>query len=82
MPCSITTIFKFGSDLFNVFTVTYNQCPVLCSLHSVEICSHENKGYPELVEQAVKFKLQFENADLIAGGHSVRKLYTGKIRTV
>ena len=30
-------------------------------------CSYENKRYPELVEEAVKFKLQFENADLIAG---------------
>lgn len=66
MPCSLTTVIKFGSDLFNVFTVTYNQCTVLCCLHSVDICCHENKGYPELVEQAVKFKLQFENADLIA----------------
>lgn len=44
-------------------------------------CSHENKRYTELVEQAVKFKLQFENADLIAGGHFLWKLYTSKIRT-
>jgi hypothetical protein len=47
-----------------------------------DICSHENKGYPKLVEQAVEFKLQFANADFIAGKHSVWKLYTGKIRTV
>jgi len=44
-------------------------------------CSHENKCYPELDEQAVKFKLQFENADLIAGGHFVWKLYTSKIKS-
>jgi len=48
-------------------------------LHSVDVCSIENKGYPELVEQAVKFKLQFENANLIAGGHSVCKLYISKL---
>lgn len=49
---------------------------------SGDICSHVNKGYPKLVEQAVEFKLQFENADFNAGGYSVWKLYTGKIRTL
>lgn len=55
MPCSLTAILKFGSDLLNVLTVTNNQHPVLCCLNSADICFNENKGYPKLVEQAVKF---------------------------
>jgi len=41
MPCSLTAIFKFGSDLFNVLTVTYNQHPCLCCLHSADMFSWE-----------------------------------------
>jgi hypothetical protein len=55
MPCSLTAVFKSESDLLNVLTVANNQCPVLCCLHSADKCSHDNKGYPKLVGQAVKF---------------------------